>query len=77
MCFQFLGLPTVILFILDMDRNIETESDAKILRCHILPEWNLFVTEQFLQSLVKRHGKNQVSTDDGTWYPQACKILKS
>jgi putative transposase len=30
--------------------------------------------------LIKKYGKNPVSTDDGggssTWYPQACRFLK-
>jgi putative transposase len=27
-------------------------------------------------SLVRKYGKHPVSTDGGTWYPQACKFLK-
>jgi hypothetical protein len=37
----------------------------------------MLVTEQFIQSLVRRYGKQKISTDGGgTWYPQACKFLK-
>jgi hypothetical protein len=36
----------------------------------------LVVAEQFIQSLVRRYGKQNISTDGGTWYPQACKFLK-
>ena len=40
----------------------------------------LIVAEQFLWELIKKYGKNPVSTDDddddGTWYPQACRFLK-
>ena len=34
------------------------------------------VAERFLQELVRKYGKHPVSTDGGTWYPQACKFLK-
>ncbi len=36
----------------------------------------MFVAEKFLSSIVKENSKHPVSTDDGTWYPQACKFLK-
>ena len=39
----------------------------------------LVAAEQFLKELIKKYGKNPVSTDDGggTWYsPQACRFLK-
>ena len=45
----------------------------------------LIVAEQFLLELIKKYGKNPVSTDSGmygsgsgggTWYPQACRFLK-
>jgi transposase-like protein len=36
----------------------------------------LIIAEQFMQSLVRKYGKHPVSTDGGTWYPQACKFLK-
>ena len=36
----------------------------------------LIVAERFIASLINRHGKHQVSTDGGTWYPQACQFLK-
>ena len=43
-------------------------------------ERSILVAEQFLQELIKKYGKNPVSTDDddddGTWYPQACRFLK-
>jgi transposase-like protein len=38
---------------------------------------NMLAAEQFIQSLVRRYGKQKISTDGGgTWYPQACKFLK-
>ncbi len=36
----------------------------------------MFVAERFLSGIVKSHGKHQVSTDGGTWYPQACQFLE-
>jgi len=42
----------------------------------ISQERNMFVAERFIGGLVKRHGQHPISTDGGTWYPQACKFLK-
>ena len=36
----------------------------------------LFVAEKFISSLINCYGKNLVSTDGGTWYPQSCRFLK-
>ena len=36
----------------------------------------MFIAEQFLQGLVKKYGKHPISTDSGTWYPQAYRFLK-
>jgi putative transposase len=36
----------------------------------------MFVAERFLLTVVKDYGKRPVSTDGGTWYPQACQFLK-
>jgi putative transposase len=36
----------------------------------------MFVAERFLGGLVQIYGKHAVSTDGGTWYPQACQFLK-
>jgi putative transposase len=33
-------------------------------------------TERFLSNLSEVYGKHSVSTDGGSWYPQACKFLK-
>ena len=48
----------------------------QILALSISKERNMFVTERFIASLSKIHGKHSVSTDGGTWYPQACRFLK-
>ena len=36
----------------------------------------MFVAERFMSGLVTVHGNHPVSTDGGTWYPQACRFLK-
>jgi len=36
----------------------------------------MLVAEQFIQSLIRKYRKHNISTDGGTWYPQACKFLK-
>jgi hypothetical protein len=35
----------------------------------------MLIAERFISSLVQIHGKHPVSTDGGTWYPQACRFL--
>jgi putative transposase len=37
---------------------------------------SILIAERFLQELIKKYGKYPVSTDGGTWYPQACRFLK-
>jgi hypothetical protein len=34
-------------------------------------ERSILVAEPFLQELIKKYGKNPVSTDGGKWCPQA------
>jgi transposase-like protein len=36
----------------------------------------MLIAERFIADLVRIHGKHPVSTDGGTWYPQACRFLK-
>ncbi len=36
----------------------------------------MFVAERFISNVVEEHGEYPVSTDGGTWYPQACRFLK-
>ena len=50
--------------------------DRRILGIHISIERNMLIAEQFLQNLIRKYGKHRISTDGGTWYPQACKFLK-
>ena len=47
-----------------------------ILDMRISLERSMLVAEQFLQELIKKYGKYPVSTDGGTWYPQAYRFLK-
>ena len=49
----------------------------EILGINISKERNMLLAEQFISSLVKIHGhQHPVSTDGGTWYPQACRFLR-
>jgi putative transposase len=51
-------------------------SNKEVLGIHLSLERNMIVAEQFLKHLVINYGKHKVSSDGGTWYPQACKFLK-
>jgi len=53
---------------------IELKS-REILALDISKERNMLIAERFISSLVQIHGKHPVSTDGGTWYPQACRFL--
>jgi putative transposase len=50
--------------------------DKTILGIYIYVERNMVIAEKFLRSLVEKYGKHTVYTDGGTWYEQACIILK-
>ena len=49
--------------------------DKMILGIRISIERSMLVAEQFIQSLIRKFGKHNISTDGGTWYPQACRFL--
>ena len=51
-------------------------TDRTILGIRISIGRNMLVAEQFIQSLIRKYGKHNISTDGGTWYPQACRFLK-
>jgi putative transposase len=55
--------------------TIEPES-KEVLGLNISKERKMFVAERFLSNVVKEYGEHPVSTDGGTWYPQACQFLK-
>jgi putative transposase len=50
-------------------------NNKEILAVDISKERNMFVAELFLSDVSDKYGKHQVSSDGGTWYPQACKFL--
>lgn len=54
---------------------IESEN-RQILAVSVSKERNMFVAERFLSNLVNDYGNHPVSTDGGTWYPQACEFLQ-
>jgi putative transposase len=53
---------------------IEPEN-RNILTLSISKERNILIAERFISDLAKVHGKHPVSTDGGTWYPQARRFL--
>ncbi len=50
--------------------------NREILALTISKERNMFVAEHFLSDIIQEYDKHPVSTDGGTWYPQACQFLK-
>jgi len=64
------GTASVWLWVAMEPKNKET------LALTVFKERNMLVAESFIAALVKAHGKHPVSTDGGTWYPQACRFLK-
>jgi putative transposase len=54
---------------------IEPEN-GQILAQNITHERNMLIAERFLSDVVRYYGNHPVSTDGGTWYPQACAFLK-
>jgi putative transposase len=53
---------------------IEPEN-GQILAQDITQERNMLIAERFLSGVVRYYGNHPVSTDGGTWYPQACEFL--
>ena len=49
---------------------------SSVLGIYISEERNMLVTEKFIRSLVVRYGNHTVYTDGGTWYDEACNILR-
>jgi putative transposase len=50
--------------------------DRIVLGIRVSVERSMLVAERFIHELPTTYGKQSVSTDGGTWYPQACKFLK-
>ena len=36
----------------------------------------MIVAEKFIRSLASKYGKHTVYTDGGTWYPEACNVVR-
>ncbi len=53
---------------------IEPEN-GQILAQDITQERNMLIAERFLSGVIRYYGNHPVSTDGGTWYPQACEFL--
>ncbi len=51
-------------------------ANEETLSISISRERNMFVAERFPSRLLEKHGECPVSTDGGTWHPQACQFLK-
>ena len=49
---------------------------SSVLGIYISEERNMLVAEKFIRSLVESYGKHTVYTDGGTWYPEACNVLR-
>ena len=50
--------------------------DKSVLGIYISEERNMLVAERYITSLVEKYGNHTVYTDGGTWYPEACNVLK-
>ena len=50
--------------------------NKQMLAASISKERNMFVADRFISGLVATYGKHGISTDGGTWYPQACRFLR-
>src|SRR5215211_5812149 len=49
---------------------------SSVLGIYISKERNILVAEKFIRSLVESYGKHTVYTDGGTWYDEACNVLR-
>jgi putative transposase len=49
---------------------------SSVLGIYISEERNMLVAEKFIRSLVESYGKHTVYTDGGTWYDEACNVLR-
>ena len=60
---------------MDSSNRARKQANSRTFLANKSKERNMFVAERFLSGLVKDYGKHPVSTDGGTWYPQACEFL--
>ena len=49
---------------------------SSVLGIYISEERNMLVAERFIQSLIEKYGRHTVYTDGGTWYDEACNVLR-
>ena len=47
-----------------------------VLGIYISEERNMLVAEKFIKSLVEKYGKHTVYTDGGTWFHEACNVIR-
>jgi putative transposase len=47
-----------------------------VLGIYISKERNMLIAEKFIRTLVEKYGRHPVYTNGGTWYDEACNILK-
>ena len=50
--------------------------NRSVLGIHISEERNMLVDEKFIRSLVEKYGRHVIYTDGGTWYYEACNVLR-
>jgi putative transposase len=51
--------------------------NQSVLGIYISKERNMLVAEEkFIRSPVSKYGKHSVYTDGGTWYDEACNVLR-
>jgi putative transposase len=49
---------------------------SAVLGIYISEERNMKVAEKFIRSLIEKYGLHMVYTDGGTWYDEACSVLR-
>ena len=49
---------------------------SSVLGIYISEERNMLIAEKFIRSLVSSYGKHTVYSDGGTWYDEACNVLR-
>ena len=48
--------------------------NKRILALSISKERNMLIAERFMTTVINEYDYHSVSTDGGTWYPQACRF---
>jgi putative transposase len=50
--------------------------NSSVLGIYISEERNMIIAEKFIRSLAEKYGRHTVYTDGGTWYDEACNVLR-